>query len=50
MVQTSSPLLFPVTRVINTSGELGGHGGEVARKTSLIQHEKGVLDEKDREN
>jgi AraC family transcriptional regulator of adaptative response/methylated-DNA-[protein]-cysteine methyltransferase len=33
-------LIVPCHRVINTSGELGGYGGGLARKQWLINHEK----------
>lgn len=33
-------ILIPCHRVINTSGELGGYGGGISRKSWLLQHEK----------
>lgn len=33
-------LIIPCHRVINTSGELGGYGGGVARKQWLLNHER----------
>lgn len=33
-------IVIPCHRVINTSGELGGYGGGVARKEWLLNHEK----------
>lgn len=33
-------IIIPCHRVINTSGELGGYGGGVARKQWLLEHER----------
>lgn len=33
-------IIIPCHRVINSSGELGGYGGGVARKEWLLNHEK----------
>ena len=33
-------IIIPCHRIINSNGKLGGHGGGIARKKWLINHEK----------